>query len=319
MIYKAVAGTARVLGIDGEHQYSQTFDIRRGVIQGDILSPIFFVLALDQLFQDHDTKARDAGVKVGTIGNIRVLGYADDATLIDGLPKSVTARLTTFADAAIEKADMYVKPAKTFSHIVEKQKSVGKATEAEVAEVELSYKHPCSFADAGCTARFKTETAMQVHRATCTFNYATTNEVYEVEEIRDVFGRAERKLFKVKWAGYAEDDADATSWEPERLLLRDGCKDSIDDFWLRNKLNPAADYYPSRDGKQRCWVCGWDTDSKRPGVLKAHLTRAKHHWHKQERARTHAQAVKDVKGCKLKAMQQAKPHVYWHDVEVKNY
>ena len=33
VIYEAAAGTARVLGINGEHKYSHTFEIQRGVIQ----------------------------------------------------------------------------------------------------------------------------------------------------------------------------------------------------------------------------------------------------------------------------------------------
>ena len=42
-IYKATEGMTRVRGLNGQHIYSETFKVRRGVIQGDIISPIFFI------------------------------------------------------------------------------------------------------------------------------------------------------------------------------------------------------------------------------------------------------------------------------------
>ena len=79
---------------------------------------------------------------------------------------------------------------------------------------------------------------MYVHRNTCQFNYGTSEEAYELETIVAVFGKAKRKLFKVKWQGYQEQ-----SWEPGHLLLRDGCSDSIKEFWLKSGINPALDFY----------------------------------------------------------------------------
>ena len=56
--------------------------VRRGVIQGDIihtLSPIFFILTMEQLFRTHDPTP--TGVSMGNYIQIGMLGYADDATL----------------------------------------------------------------------------------------------------------------------------------------------------------------------------------------------------------------------------------------------
>ena len=45
-IYAAAQGTVRILGSDGKFTLSKIFDIARGVIQGDIISPIFFIVTL---------------------------------------------------------------------------------------------------------------------------------------------------------------------------------------------------------------------------------------------------------------------------------
>ena len=48
-MYKAASAVTTVKDIDGKTVTSKCFQINRGVIQGDIISPILFVIALDQL------------------------------------------------------------------------------------------------------------------------------------------------------------------------------------------------------------------------------------------------------------------------------
>ena len=91
-IYAAAEGTARVRGLDGKHIYSEEFKVRRGVIQGDIISPIFFILALEQIFRICDNNQR--GVQVGNYLQIGVLGYADGETLVTGSSATATATAT---------------------------------------------------------------------------------------------------------------------------------------------------------------------------------------------------------------------------------
>lgn len=132
-----------------------TFDIARGVIQGDIISPIFFIVALTQLVKDYDKSG--TGISVGHIKDIRVLGYADDAAMTEWYVEDMTARLTEFADAAVKHTDMRVKPSKTFTQLVGKQDEVEKATEEEVKKKTSRYKFECTYAAAGCSQRFKGE------------------------------------------------------------------------------------------------------------------------------------------------------------------
>ena len=232
---------------------SEFFKVRRGVIQGDIMSPILFILALDQMIQDVDNDGQ--GVKVGIIKEMRVLGYADDAAMIGPNVEQMTVRLTKFADACKARADMELKMSKTYSHHVCRQVKVGAATPQEIEVKEQEYEFPCFFCEAGgCDTRFKTEGDMLRHATTCDFNYAVSSKYYEVDRILKVYGKARRKLFLVRWEGYTEED---DSWVTEHSLLRDGCKDSIDEFWLRTGINPAQDYFPDPDGRPRCWMCGY--------------------------------------------------------------
>ena len=153
----------------------------RGVIQGDIISSIFFILALDQLIQvnDNDSKL----VKCDRILQLKVFGYADDVAVISGMADEMTNSFSKIAHASLDDADMHVNMAKTFTHHVYHRENIS-VTEAEVAAVEADYGHKCNF----CIRPFKTETGMLIHRAQYIHNYNTTNEVFELEGITGVFG-----------------------------------------------------------------------------------------------------------------------------------
>ena len=57
------------------------FVIRRGVVQGDITSPLFFILTLTLLLRRHDDE-KDKGVSLGPT-LIHTRWYDDDLTLIE--------------------------------------------------------------------------------------------------------------------------------------------------------------------------------------------------------------------------------------------
>ena len=267
------------------------------------------MLALDQLIQDRDV---GKGIDVGSIKALGVLGYADDLAMMEYTVADMTNRLTIFADAAKQDADMQVKMKKTFTQLVCEQDPVEAPTAAELTAKELTYKHQCKFAKAGCGERFKTKQGMQIHSASCKFNYGTTEETFAVQNIKEVFGKKVRRLFLVEWRDHPGSD----SWEPEHMLLEDGCKPTIDEFWLRSKKNPANAFYPEPNDRPRCWVCGWaSAKSDKQRVLKCHLTRKKHWW-STDRARLTAK--KDVHRDKLEDRQKQLPKVNWGERPVKN-
>ena len=238
-IYRVATGVARARGIDGKYTFSGSFDVRRGVIQGDIISPVLFILALDQLVQTVNKaggKGAGKGVKCGRVLKLSVLGYADDAALIEPCVEVMTDRLTAIADASVNLADMHVSMPKTFSQHVHRRSKIT-VTSSDAAAVEKAYKHKCDF----CSRRFKTDRSMQIHKAICVFNYDTTDEVYEIENITNVFGHIDNRWFLVKWKGYDEKE-----WEREHLLVRDGCGDTIRAFWTTTGLLPCKQYYPKQ-------------------------------------------------------------------------
>ena len=142
-IYQAAQGAVQVQDETGKVRLSKTFTIRRGVVQGDIISPILFILALDQMVQETDTEGK--GVCVGEIKELKVLGYADDAAMASFTVEEMTARLTKFADAVLARADMKTKLSKTWTQHVQRQEAQEPATEAEIAAKEASYDYPCLF------------------------------------------------------------------------------------------------------------------------------------------------------------------------------
>ena len=128
---------------------------------------------------------------------------------------------------------------KPFSQIVGGIEPVSQPTPGEIENAESKFKFPCSFAEAGYTARFKTNFTMQEHRCRYMFNYGITKKAFEVEEVRAVYGRDTRKLTPLKRIGYAEEYPKARLCQLEHLLLRDECKPTLDNFWLSSGINPS--------------------------------------------------------------------------------
>ena len=281
-IYEAARGIVRVNGILGEKIFSDAFNIARGVVQGDIVSPLLFILALDQIIQSYDKAG--VGVKCGDELTYRVLGYADDAALTEGRIEEMTERLTALAEKSQSEADMTIHMDKTFSQHVKMQDGRLQVTEEEIMAAQTDFEHKCDF----CVRRFKTLAAMRIHRANCPYNYGTTDKAFEVESIVGVFGRINARWFLVKYVGYDEPE-----WNRGHLLLRDGCRDSIRSFWDKSGKSPTQEYYETEANK--CEVCG--KEYKRAQDLKAHKTRAKHHYHQFAKAsgKTKTEAIKTKK------------------------
>ena len=161
-VYNSAAAFTTVPDADGKVLKTDVFKIRRGVLQGDILSPLFFILALEYILRLHDT-THSKGVNLGG-SRIHTLGYADDLALTDngnatGIA-SASERATNIAAGSRERADMQVKITKTKVMHVRAQDPVS-ATSKEEASNACKYVCP----HLNCGFRFFTKRGMQAHAA----------------------------------------------------------------------------------------------------------------------------------------------------------
>ena len=108
-IFRVAQGCVRTQNADGTFNFSDFFDIKRGVLQGDIFSPVAFIVGLCRIFCLHDTP--NAGVTVGQLPNtvhVSKLEYADYAGLVDDAPVCATDRISSIATGSEEDAAMSV-------------------------------------------------------------------------------------------------------------------------------------------------------------------------------------------------------------------
>ena len=159
-IFRVAHGCVRLRKNDGTFAQSDQFDISRGVLQGDIFSPVAFIAGLWHIFSKHDIPG--AGVTVGQTPYevlISKLEYADDAGMFDEDTGTASVRLTAISNGSKEDAGMEVSLEKTKGLHVHKREKVSKTTEAEIEALKLKYKCP------NCPRTFPTLRGQKIHSA----------------------------------------------------------------------------------------------------------------------------------------------------------
>ena len=81
-IYRAAAAYTEVMGADNKKTRCNDFKIGRGVLQGDVTSPLFFILALELVMRCHDNEMPGKDIQLADT-LIHILGYADDAVILE--------------------------------------------------------------------------------------------------------------------------------------------------------------------------------------------------------------------------------------------
>ena len=135
----------RIRQADGSIALSKPFNIARGVLQGDVFSPIACIVGLDRICRRHDVNT--AGVTVGSGDssmNKSKFEYADDAALVDDDAATATTRVTASAAGSLNDAAMVISEKKNKAmHIVSNdlgecnEGSRGRSTETETCMRQL--------------------------------------------------------------------------------------------------------------------------------------------------------------------------------------
>ena len=210
-IYGSATARTRVKGTDGEDVLSDKFPIRRGVIQGDLTSPIYFIIALEAILRRHD-KVTGKGIDFGGV-RLHTLGYADDAALIDDCPHRSSERVTRIARGSNMDADMQINISKTECMHVKRQQRVHTPNTAEAKQV-------CKFVckNVGCGWVFGNKHGLKIHQSKwCKFaNYYRVEKLLDVAASELPIGIGPAK-FLVKWEGYGHGD---NTWEPYENITK---------------------------------------------------------------------------------------------------
>jgi len=152
-IFEAASGCVRI-----GNSTSDTFNISRGVLQGDIFSPVAFIAGLWKIFTAHDRP--QAGITVGCAPHtvtVSSLEYADDAGLLDVNVNEASERLSAISEGSRSDAAMIISIPKTKALHIHKTTQVTDTAEDEVAALKL--KHQCP----DCSRTFPTERGMKIH------------------------------------------------------------------------------------------------------------------------------------------------------------
>ena len=128
-----------------------------------------------------------------------------------------------------------------------------------------------------------------------------------LKKINATFGTPKDRWYRVEWSGHEGKD----SWEAERSLVRQGCEQTIKNFWDNNNLNPSAEFIADPDDVWRCWTCGRGYKTER--ALSAHITRS--HTRRKFHGST---ADKDTRNRQHKETQTSKDHVTCAGAELEN-
>jgi hypothetical protein len=263
-IYEKSKARVRVRTPGGEEAFSPSFEVNRGVIQGDIFSPLCFIVALESIMRAH-----------GGVGSVTCLGilidrleYADDAALIDADAEQAAARVSRLCAGALQDADMEISAPKSEIMFVRPRVDTGKITaeaygDAELKGLGVSLDFKCQF----CQRGFDTWTGCRIHETQhCEVARVELTEAeFEVEQVIDARGSPDRRFYCVKWKGYPVEEA---TWAHRRRLQSSAL--AIKEFWESGVL-PDSEAVIETAGEFRCPDC--NKRYRLEATLKGHFTR----------------------------------------------
>ena len=216
-IYAKASACVRVTDSAGQRMCSDLFPVDRGVVQGDIFSPVAFILALAVVLMRHG-KRRDDQISISNSASnededsmpelhsdssgegssdsesneperslfqlIEEMEYADDAALADKTAREASERVSRLAAGALKDADMEISVPKTEAMHVRDQPAVTPVRRSDYIGKELAklLKHKCEY----CGDGFDTKQGRNQHVTSCGLaSRAVHEQDFEVEAVLD--------------------------------------------------------------------------------------------------------------------------------------
>ena len=139
-IYKNAMG--RVRGSFGA--MSEPFPIRRGVLQGDILSPVLFIMCLNSIWCRSEEP--NDGWQISEEWCLSEVTYADDIALIETVSSDSQHRLQRLGNTSKETAALQISIPKTFRMVIKQLEQVTPTTNSEA---NAAAKVHCKICDRG--------------------------------------------------------------------------------------------------------------------------------------------------------------------------
>jgi len=245
-IYTKATAVVRVRSPSGEEVYSKSFVVRRGVLQGCILSPRLFIIAAALIMDRHDCVGGGAQLREMLL---KRLEYADDACMVDISTESASKRATAIQAGAVHDADVVVSVPKSEVQHIQKQEEVPSPTKEDYERAAMKGKaaFQCEF----CGKRFNQPVDLRHLKYCPPAQRGLYDGAWEIEKILDVRGSPETRFFQVHWKHSWKKDQ--ITWEPKRNL--DNADECVEEFWASHPHLNGLDTI-TVDGEFRCEWCG---------------------------------------------------------------
>ena len=207
-IYKAAHAFTTAAGTDGKQiRSTNRFNIDRGVLRGDVTSPLFFILALELILHRHDAVSPEKGITIADT-LIHILGYADDVAVLDkgtveGCQR-LSSRVTDISQGSKKDAD---EQGEDFFDVFKKQDAITPTTPEEAAG-QCKCKFTCPHLN--CGFRFLTNAGLRIHMSRCPWK-----DEFKVDGIVGHRGAVVSRQYKVRWKDYSQE---FDTWEPRGNL-----------------------------------------------------------------------------------------------------
>ena len=159
-VYESATVRVRLVQRGGQKSYSRNISINRGVIQGDIPSPVCFLVALDKLLKDHG--GLELGIKLTDSILFSDMEFADDAAIPTDDTTTASQRLTNLQIKAEEEAGMQISIPKTKAQHIMPTPKVSETTEADVEALppEMQLKFECD----KCGYTYGNQHGLSIHK-----------------------------------------------------------------------------------------------------------------------------------------------------------